>query len=69
MQIRIKHLQRSMRTHTTSVFKDTNIAKHLSDLPRQVCCFPDDKASNNIVFVHAYVNHISGNWHAKGYQL
>ena len=51
MQIRIKKLSGSMNIRSTSIFKDPNVAKHLSFLHDKYVIVPVDKASNNIVFV------------------
>jgi hypothetical protein len=46
IQIRIKKLS----TRSTSIFKDTNVAKHLSLLHDKYVIISADKAHNNIVF-------------------
>ena len=51
IQIRIKKLNGSINAHATSIFKDPNVAKHLSDLHDKYVVVPADKAPNNIVFV------------------
>jgi hypothetical protein len=50
IQIRIKKLSGSMSTRSTSIFKDPNVAKHLS-LLHDKYVVSADKAPNNIVFV------------------
>ena len=51
IQIRIiKNLNGSMSTRSTSIFKDPNVAKHLS-LLHDTYVVSADKAPNNIVFV------------------
>ena len=44
-------LSESMRTRSTSIFKDPNVAKQLSPLHNKYVIFSVDKAPNNIVFV------------------
>jgi len=51
IQIRIKKLNGSINAHATSIFKDPNVAKHLSDLHDEYVVVPADKAPNNIVFI------------------
>ena len=51
IQIRIKKLSESMSTRSTSIFKDPNVAKHLSLLRDKYVIVPTDKAPNNLVFV------------------
>jgi len=51
IQIRIKKLNGSMSTRSTSIFKDPNVAKHLSLLHDKYVIVSADKAPNNIVFV------------------
>jgi hypothetical protein len=52
IQIRIlKKLSGSMSTRSTSIFKDPNVAKHLSLLHDKYIIVSVDKAPNNIVFV------------------
>ena len=51
LHIRIKQLSKSMSTRTTSIFKDPNVAKHLSLLHDKYVIVSADKAPNNIVFV------------------
>jgi hypothetical protein len=52
IQIRIKRkLSGSMRTRSTSIFKDPNVVKHLSLLHDKYSIVSADKAPNNIVFV------------------
>ena len=51
IQIRIKKLNGSINAHATSIFKDRNVAKHLSYLHDKYVVVPADKAPNNIVFV------------------
>jgi hypothetical protein len=41
----------SMNTRSTSIFKDTNVAKHLSLLHDKYVIVSADKAPNNVVFV------------------
>ena len=41
-----------MRTRSTSIFKDPNVAKHLSLLHDKYVIVSTDKATNNIVFVY-----------------
>jgi len=40
-----------MSTRTISIFKDPNVAKHLSHIHDKYVVVPVDKAPNNIVFV------------------
>ena len=40
-----------MKTRKTSIFKDPNVAKHLSRLQDKYVVIPADKTSNDIVFV------------------
>ena len=51
MQIRIKKLKGSMRTRSTSFFKDTNVAKHLPLLHGKYVIASADQAPNNFAFV------------------
>jgi hypothetical protein len=51
IQIRIKTLSGSMSIRSTSIFKDPNVAKHLSLLHDKFVIVSADKAPNNIVFV------------------
>ena len=51
MQIRIKKLNGSMSTGSTAIFKDPNVAKHLSLLHNKYAIVSADKAPNNVVFV------------------
>jgi len=51
IQIRIKKCIGSMSTRAISIFKDPNVAKHLSRLHDKYIVVPVDKAPNNIVFV------------------
>ena len=51
LQIRIKQLSKSMSTRTTSIFKDPNVAKHLSLLHGKYVIVSADKATNKISFV------------------
>jgi hypothetical protein len=51
IQIRIKILSGSMSTRSTSIFKDPNVAKHLSLLHDKYVIVSADKTPNNIVFV------------------
>ena len=51
IQIRIKKLGGAMSTCSTSIFKDPNVAKHLSPLHDKYGIVSADKAPNNIVFV------------------
>jgi hypothetical protein len=51
IQIRIKKLSGSMSTRSTSIFKDPNVAKHLSLLHGKYVIVSADKAPNNIVCV------------------
>ena len=51
IQIRIKKLSGSMSSHSTSIFKDPNVAKHLSLLHDKYVIVFDEKAPNNIVCV------------------
>ena len=50
-QIRIKKLSGSVSTRSTSIFKDPNVAKHLSLLHDKNVIVSVDKTPNNIVFV------------------
>jgi hypothetical protein len=50
IQIRIKKFSGSMSTRSTSIFKNTNVAKHLSLLHDNYVIVSTDKAPNNIVF-------------------
>jgi len=43
-------LSGSIRTRSTSIFKDINVAKHLSLLHHKYVIVSADKAPNNIVF-------------------
>jgi hypothetical protein len=40
-----------MRTHSTSICKAPNVAKHMSHLHDKYVIVPADKGPNNIVFV------------------
>ena len=51
IQIRIKNLNGSINDHPTSIFKDQNVAKHLSYLHDKYVVVPADKTPSNIVFV------------------
>jgi hypothetical protein len=51
IQIRIKILSGFMSTRSTSIFKDPNVAKHLSLLHDKYVIVSADKTPNNIVFV------------------
>ena len=52
IQIRIfNKLSGSMSTRSTSIFKDPNVAKHLSLLHDKYVIVSADKAPNNMVFV------------------
>ena len=51
IQIRIKTSRGSMSTRSTSIFKNPNVAKHLSLLHDKYVIVSADKAPNNIVFV------------------
>jgi hypothetical protein len=51
IQIRIWKLSGSMSTRSTSIFKDPNVAKHLSLLHDKYVIVSADKAPNNIVVV------------------
>ena len=51
LQIRIKQLSQSIRTPTTSIFKDPNVAKYLSLLHDKYVIVSADKATNKISFV------------------
>ena len=51
IQIRIKNLSGSMSTRSTSIFKDPNVAKHLSLPQEKYIIFSTDMAPNNIVFL------------------
>ena len=51
MQIRIKKLNGSMSTGSTAIFKDPNVAKHMSLLHDKYVVVSADKAPNNVVFV------------------
>jgi hypothetical protein len=51
IQIRIKKFGGSMSTRSTSIFKDPNVAKHLSLLQDKYVIVCTDKASNNIACV------------------
>ena len=48
---RIKKLSGSMSTRSTSIFKDLNVAKHLSLFHDKYVIVSADKAPINIVFV------------------
>ena len=50
IQIKIKKLNWSMSTRTTSIFKDPNVAKHLSHFHDKYVVVPADKIPNHIVF-------------------
>ena len=50
-QIIIKKLNVSISTRTKSIFKDSNVAKHLSYSHHKYVVVHADKASNTIVFV------------------
>jgi hypothetical protein len=47
-----------MSIRSTSIFKDPNVAKHLSSLHDKYVIFSTDKAHNNIVFLYKshYIN-------------
>ena len=45
-----KKLNSSLSTRATSIFKDTNVARHLSHTHEQYVLVPADKAPSNIVF-------------------
>ena len=47
----MEKLNGSTTTRPTLIFKDTNVAKHMSCLHDKYGVFPADKAPNNIVFV------------------
>ena len=51
IQIRNKKLSGSMRTRSTSIFKDPNVARHLSLLHDKYVIVSADKPPNHIVFV------------------
>jgi hypothetical protein len=51
IQIRIKKLSGSVNSRSTSIFKDPNVAKHLSLLHDKYVIVSADKAPNNIVLV------------------
>ena len=52
IQIRTKQkLNRPLSTRATSIFKDPNVARHLSHLHDKYVFVPVDKVHNNIVFV------------------
>ena len=55
IKIRIKKLNGSMSTWATSILKDPNVAKHMSNLHDKCVVVPADKTPNNIVLC---VNHI-----------
>ena len=50
IQIRIKTLSESMSIRSTSIFKDPNVAKHLSLLHDKYIIVSADKAPNNVCF-------------------
>jgi hypothetical protein len=50
-KLEFKKLSGSMSTRSTSIFKDPNVAKHLSLLHDKHVIIPADKAPNNIVVV------------------
>jgi hypothetical protein len=51
IKIRIKKLSGSMSTRSTSIFKDPNVAKHLSLLHDKYVIVSTDKAPITILFV------------------
>ena len=51
-----------MSTPSTSIFKDPNVAKHLSLLDDKYVSVSADKAPNNTVFVCLLFAHLSSNW-------
>ena len=51
IQIRIKKLSGFMSSRSTSIFKDPNVAKHLSLLNDKYVIVSAEKAPNNIVCV------------------
>ena len=51
IKIRIKKLRGSMSTRSTSIFKDPNVAKHLSLLHDKYVIVSTDKAPITILFV------------------
>ena len=51
IQVIIKRLNGSMSIHPTSIFKDTNVAKHLSLPHDKYVIASADKTPNNIIFV------------------
>ena len=51
IQVIIKRLNGSMSIHPTSIFKDTDVAKHLSLPHGKYVIVSADKTPNNIVFV------------------
>jgi len=51
VQIRIKNFNGSTSTRKTSIFKDPNVAKHMSQFHVKYVVVPADKAPNNIVVV------------------
>ena len=55
IHIRIEMLSGSMNNRSESIFKDPNVAKHLSLLHDKYVIVSADKSLNNIVFVR--VNH------------
>jgi hypothetical protein len=56
IQIRIKKLSGSMSSHSTSIFKDPNVAKHLYLLHDKYVIVSDEKAPNNIVCKSHYID-------------
>jgi hypothetical protein len=60
IQIKIKKLSGSLSTRSTSIFKDPNVAKHLSLLHDKYVIVSADKAPNNIVCVckSHYTDHL-----------
>ena len=57
MQIIIQKLNGSMSTCTSSIFKDTIAAKHLSQLHEKYSVVPAEKVTNNIGLL--WVNRIT----------
>ena len=49
--IRIHKTKRSINTNAKSVFKDPNVARHLSELHDKYVAVTTNKAPTNIVFV------------------
>jgi len=58
-----------MNTRSTSIFKDPNVAKHLSLLHDKHDIVSAEKAPNNIVFVTNDYTTISENWQKSGRQI